>query len=581
MPVIITKEGSNYYLVPAPLVSFSRETYNNVGRPAFGATFNLTLEGTLVPNKGNPFYDMTEGSTQPGDAVAADDSNAWTKPSRAAAGADNEPSYGYDADQLLAASIRKQEKIRSLFSNNSTTGSGLPIIVNITNWGETTGGLKFAAFVNNVEFGSDGRGVNPQTYTVSLRCDNFLDSADGNFGAGGNELNPTYAVTDVSESFDIAEGDGINITFAGNGLNTSIETVNKIYNVSRSINAVGAPIYDSNGAYVSGEPWQQASGFIYNVLGTGITNLPSARHEFVSQLGGGLWKTANRTINESVDQEAGSYSYNETFTAYTGYPVIHTISVDVETAENQRNTVSVQGTIQGLNTADSLATTGNAFFNAKNFNALLNPTGNNLDGSPIIPSGYFYAKHLAELGWLHPRPRSKSIGRDIAGGSMSYSYSFDDRPPNLVSGSISEVISINDTYPGELFSATPVIGRNQPILQYLNSRSEYKRNLSINVIMGSPQNGTGDNWTYGDVSNGYWSAASQGNIQKWLLDDKPSRIVMSSGDLATIFAAANPVNDPNFTVRTGKCFHSAPSESWDAFARSYSYSIEWTYEREV
>ena len=51
--------------------------------------------------------------------------------------------------------------------------------------------------------------------------------------------------------------------------------------------------------------------------------------------------------------------------------------------------------------------------------------------------------------------------------------------------------------------------------------------------------------------------------------------------LETIFQAINPVNDPNFTVRNGKCFHSAPSESWDAVSRAYSYSIEWTYEREV
>ena len=40
-------------------------------------------------------------------------------------------------------------------------------------------------------------------------------------------------------------------------------------------------------------------------------------------------------------------------------------------------------------------------------------------------------------------------------------------------------------------------------------------------------------------------------------------------------------NDPSFSVRNGKCFHSAPNESWDAIARTYSYSIEWTYERDV
>ena len=65
------------------------------------------------------------------------------------------------------------------------------------------------------------------------------------------------------------------------------------------------------------------------------------------------------------------------------------------------------------------------------------------------------------------------------------------------------------------------------------------------------------------------------------INDKPSNISISSGNLNTIFEAINPVNDPNFTVRNGKCFHSAPSETWDANSRSYSYSIEWVYEREV
>ena len=56
MPVIITKDSTDFYLVPSPLVSFSRQTYNNVGRAGFGADFSLSLEGTLVPEKGNPYY---------------------------------------------------------------------------------------------------------------------------------------------------------------------------------------------------------------------------------------------------------------------------------------------------------------------------------------------------------------------------------------------------------------------------------------------------------------------------------------------------------------------------------------------
>jgi hypothetical protein len=583
MPVIITKESTDYYLVPSPLMSFSRNTYNNVGRAGFGADFAITLQGTLVPHKGNPFYDMSVGSTQPGDAELS--TATWTKPSTAGSDASDEPNYGFDANQLLAATIRKQEKIRWLFTNDvESDGVAKPIMVNITNWGETTGGIKFAAFVDSIEFGSDGRGVNPESYTITMRCDNFLDSADSNFGPMQDETKSAYSITSVDESFDIAEGDGTTIEFNGAGIGMSLHAISKTYNISKNTTVVGAPIYDSNGAYQnngSGAPWSQASGYVYNVLGIGTGVLPTGRHDVWRQFRGegDRYKIANRVITESIDKEAGSYSISESFLAYSGDPVIHNISVNTDTAENQLISVSVQGTIQGLDTHvdGPFGRKTNAYQNAVAFSTGINETGKYANGDNVIPSAYYIAKSLADVNWLHPMPKSKSLGRDIAGGSISYSYNFDDRPPNLVSGSVSEVINISDTYPGELFSATPVIGRNQPVLQYLNSRSEFKRNLSISIIMGKAN----DNWDYPDATGGYWAAASQSNIQKWFLDDKPSNIVPSSGDLNTIFQAANPVNDPRFDVRSGKCFHSAPNETWDAYSRTYSYSVEWTYERDV
>lgn len=569
MPVIITKEGTDFYLVPSPLLSFSRSTFNNVGRAGFGAEYSATLEGTLVPHLGNPYFS--------GDAALLSE-DSWTKPSTAGSSSSDEPNFGYDPDNLLAATLRKEEKIRSLFSNNSVSGVSQPIMVNITNWGETTSGLRFAAFVDEVSFGSDGRGVNPQSYTISLRTSNFLESSNGDFDANSNEFTPEYHVASISETFDIAELDEVNVNFNGEGVNAALDSTSKMYSVSRSISVGGSPVYDSDGSYVSGlAPWQQASGYVYTTLGLGSGKLPDSRFNIPLSTSG--YKTANSSIAESTDKEAGTYSITESYTLYSGEPVIHTINVDTEANNSEKISVSVNGVIQGLNTLDSFANTKNNFLNASGFNALIN-NGFNVginDATYVIPSAYYYAKTLGELDWLNPRPNSKSLSRDVAGGTIAYAYSFDDKMPNLVSGSLIETITVNDTYPGELFSATPVIGRNQPVLQYLNSRSEYKRALSINVTMGKPEN----NWSYNDASGGYWAGATQGNIQQWLLHDKPSRITIPSGDLENIFQAVNPVNDPSFTVRGGKCFHSPPTENWDAFSRSYSYSIEWTYEREV
>jgi hypothetical protein len=573
MPVIITKDGTDYYLVPSPLFSFTRNTYNNVGRNGFGADYNITLEGTLVPNLGNPFYDMTAGSSN-----AQLSTDAWTKPSTAGSSSSDEPNYGYDADELLAATLRKQEKIRSLFSNDVISGVSQPIMVNITNWGETGSGLRFAAFVDSIDFGSEGRGVNPDSYTISMRTSNFINSANNDFNNNKNEYQPDYQVTDVSESFDIAEYETVNVSFSGVGINTVFDNQTKFYLVQKSISVNGAPVYDSDGSYVSGlAPWEQASGYVYTHLNFGTGSLPDFKLDTPFGLSG--YQAADRVISESVDKEAGTYGVTESFILYSGDPVIHSISIDTEVETSERNTVTVEGTIQGLNTSDPFLNNKNNYLNASGFNAKINQSFH--DGISntgyVIPSAYFYAKTITELDWLNPIPINKSLGRDLNAGTITYSYGFNDRPPNLVSGSLIETISVNDTYPGELFSATPVIGRNQPVLQYLNSRSEYKRNLSINVTMGRPT----DNWTYSDAPSGYWSAATQGNIQKWFINDKPSNISAASGDLAAIFNAINPVNDPNFSVRGGRCFHSAPQESWDAYSRTYTYSVEWTYEREV
>jgi hypothetical protein len=136
---------------------------------------------------------------------------------------------------------------------------------------------------------------------------------------------------------------------------------------------------------------------------------------------------------------------------------------------------------------------------------------------------------------------------------------------------------MNDTYPGEIFSVTPVIGRSQPVLQYLNSRSEYKRSLSININMGAIT----PTW---DVTVGGTDVNSQGllinnqtGIMTNLINSKPS--ITNQSELNYIYQAANPINDPQILATSGKCFHSAPSENWDPRTRNYSYSIEWTYEK--
>lgn len=591
MPVTVTKDNVEYYLVPAPLVSFSKQIYNNVGRPGFGTEYSATLQGTLIPNLGNPFY----GPYQDGDTENADLSTAdWTT-TREVEDAEITAVSGVD---LLEATIRKQEKIRELFTNPVVSGIAKPIKVSIRGWDDGTSpgsGLAFQGIVDDISFDADGMWARPSTYTITIRNASFLYPAnEGTFDDNGNENVPSgsvsgYFISSLSENFDIQEDGRTTLSFidkAGVQNSKEFEKSNKVYTVNRSITAVGSPVYDEDGLYLRNlAPWQQASGFIYEYLQLGSGQLPDSRHAFIDDSGifASGYTASNFNYQEAIDKEAGTYSLTETYTVYStgtgispSYPVIEQVTIDQSIEENERNVFNVQGTIQGLNSEDGFATENNAFNNALAYYSGVIDTGE-------IPVAYQYARGtLAGSGWLHPKPLSKSVAKDFAAGTISYTYSFDDRPPNFIPGSISESIQINDTYPGEIFSTTPVIGRAQPVLQYLNSRSEYKRSLSINVTMGNPS----ESYSYqGDIDNIINSTGvMQGDtaekisyFQDMFLDKKPS--ITNANEFNIIYQAANPVNDPHFNVANGKCYHSAPTETWDARTRNYTYNIEWTYER--
>lgn len=622
MPVTVHNTGlhpSPIHIVPAPFVSFDKQVFNNVGRPGFGAEYTVTLQGKLIPTHGNPYYTIGAGNSGAAGVWAG---GGWPENSEV-----DEPSLEVvhmSGLQYLDSIIAKQEMIRKLFTNPTESGIAKPIKVQIKGWNDKGvipggSGIVFHGFVDSISFDSDGGWVNPVSYTVVMRNNTFLSShADGaqGFPSGYNEHfndgnKQNWAISSFTENFDIQEDGRKTIVWeSGTQYRRVPQSFLKVFSVNRSIAAVGSPVYAEDGTYRSGlSPWQQASGFIYDYL-----EMMSTGREFYDEfvpygsklIGGsgtgntpgnmsGLWRAANFSYQETIDKEAGSYSLNESFLMYSGdHPVLETITVNTDISDNGTVTVNVQGNIEGLNTL-GFEKSGNAFLNAYNYYEKIN--------SGVPNDAYMIARGAIQkegqwddrgtnsrVEWLHPAALSRSVAKDYNAGTINYTFSFDNRPPNLIPGSISESIQIQDTYPGELFSVTPVIGRSQPVLQYLNSRSEYKRSLSINITMApvSPYI-----YKFGDGATGFYDVTGESGlvphksweqpysprqlIQQLYIREKPS--INRTVELNEIFQAANPVNDPFFDVYEGKCYHSAPTESWDARTRNYSYSIEWTYER--
>lgn len=583
MPVKINGQ----YLVPAPLVTFGKNYLRSANGRTIGAEYTVSLDGTILPNKGNPVVDS-------GTFLSTFSSDSWTSSSTP----DDDPNHGIDLEDSLLSLMSKQERIRKVFSN------GEAVLVEILDLDTATEGIKFVGNVESINFPNEGRWVNPCPYTISLTTTNFETPVNSSlFNDDSTEDDFEYYIRDASESWSVEEAEE---KFFRVNNSDILQSSVKAYRVSHNVSAVGQPAYTTSGtldgstyspSYVSGlAPWEQASGYVYDVIGS---NFPSGiffptsastgpfnfgHADFGTNTNNNVYVLVDQKISENIDQRAGSYSVTESFVAYPsgaftyGVPALHSVNVDTSQGEDGITTVTINGTINGLNTINPITDAGrhteNKLLNARLFFENLK---NNVQGgiSANNTAIYHIARIASESSWLHPRHKSYSAGENPNGGTITYSYTYDNRPPNIINGSIVEDIQISDTYPGQNFSSTPVIGRNQPVLQYLNSRSEYKRSLSINITMAP----FSSNWS-GDITsivpaNGYWSAAGWADIANWTYTNKPS--ITNTVNFAKIFAAANPANEAG--VVAGRVFHSAPQESWNPKTGAYSYSIEWTYER--
>ena len=538
MPIRI---NGNQYLVPAPLVSMSKEYITSTDGQVIGNNFNFTLQGTLLPNKGNPISSGTP-------VVSSFSSDGWTT----TADSHDDPYHTLTGEQLVISMTAKQEQIRKAFAGNA-------VQVEILGYNSNQG-IKFYGDVVSMEFSEAGRWVLPCQYTVVLKTTNFTESVgSGVFGNHSNEAAHTYYVQSAGEDWSLEEGEPIAST--GN-----VTVVARTFVVSHNINAVGQRVYGSGGAFLNGlSPWQQASGYVHSVIGAGFASFPSGLLNPVGNFG---YSTSNRTFSEQIDRRGGSYSMTESFLVYpsgllpSGTKAVESVEFNVDRGDNGITTVSAQGTIAGMYTLNPTSVSSSGTDKYANAVAYFNS---------IEPHIYQRARNSSGLSWLNPIVRSKGTARSPIAGTISYNYSYDTSPPNLIPSSISESIQVTDTYPGQIFATIPVIGRSAPILQYVNSRTGYQRSIQININFGPIT----QNWTDGDInSSGVWGNFPVSGVRSWFTSQKPS--IKYLPEFSGIYSALNPALEPN--VVPSKVFYSAPTETWDPKNGAYSFSTSWSYE---
>lgn len=325
--------------------------------------------------------------------------------------------------------------------------------------------------------------------------------------------------------------------------------------------------------------WQAARDYVFNYASGNdyLFYLNSGTHHGHLGMGvnGGKYVGYNHSRTESLDKGAGSFSITDTWIlAPSGSQGLESFNTSIETSlDNSYIRVSIDGTVKGLSTwhpsgeysktantnpALTLAESANSpYVNAQAHFQKITASGNFGYNSKI----YKRANSLINPN-LNPAPMSVTIGSNPITGEITYNVAYDNRPSNYFTNVISEVINVTDTYPGDIFTVIPVIGRpTGPVLQAAFGRTEYKRDIQIEMIL-----------DYTDIAADV--AFRDVRKRESLLLRKPSINMLLKQELQNLISDLSPANEPGIR----KYYLSAPTESWNPKDGRYTLSLSWTYE---
>ena len=588
------------YLRPTPFISITQNALRTE-RGLVGSSYDITLTGTILADKGSPFYlEQLSRITPP----VAFQQNMKISDGR------------YYFGGGLESIIGKQAAIRELFRHDGFvftlySDQSKPILI-------------FNGKVNSITF-PEGNYVDKCDYTISITAEFLMDgngrmltdgfiassfttksnytptglsNADG-VAAGStnmNRLTPSQHmnqyggfIENISESWSIEkdQSGGMTNTFGyprnlpptyNHSPDLTI-TSSVGYVLTRNLTVTGRQVWDENGKYY--HSWQQAKRFLdvvvftardNNPQDTGYTNYPEiAQINHAGFFGSNLLNLSEQTFKGynhgrsiSIDEDGGSVTLTETW-LLSNSNAYETYSMSINRDITGLSKVSITGNIKGLTEASAGGKLygGSSVEPAKNTaytNAVQKFHSISNDGV-FGPNCHCFRRAQSLLVRdLNFVPLSIAVSPNEFTGEIGYTIEYDTRPPNYVSNTLQESVICSDTYPGDVFTIIPVIGRQTgPVLQYIGGRTEYQRSLSIDL--------TFDRYWYSGVPG--WAG-----LRQFSATSKPSMQEPFASEIYTIVAAHSPANE----LGIRKYFVSPPQETWDAKTGKYTLNLTWTYE---
>lgn len=439
MPVLYRGER----IVPAPLISIGKGNIRTGNDEKIGTGFTLTLTGTLLPSKGTPY---TDGSSFTDNTADPTDQTVTRRPS---------------------GLMSKMAALRDLFSDDGK-------LFHVYACDLSDEEIACYPIVQSIDF-NDGTWTSQADYQIVLTCPLISGTLNGTtfsvFPSGEDASLYPY-VKDSSESWNVETAEA----------ESDVKLKQHTFRVTHNLSAVGQRIYFASGSnhlhgVLNREPWEWAkswceSKLVVNPVGQVFS---SGAISGIMQWPSGYLNAYNHLRTYSIDKSAGSYSVNDTWILSSGN-AFEDFTVTVQnSAEDGLTTVSVEGSIQGMETI--------------NYTAPANPISvtkwEAASGLFNTVSGSLYTRANVYNGSLNTIPLTSVVGRNPVAGTINYTLTFNDRPSNCIASNLilSEVINIEVTNPTDIFSNIAIVGRTAgALLQDMNTSTAAGRLLNIDLV---------------------------------------------------------------------------------------------------
>jgi len=329
------------------------------------------------------------------------------------------------------------------------------------------------------------------SFNINNATDNYVQRADYSItlelpsltGSGFDSVGPT-GHGDLSSFGIISYSDDFSVEFLEErigGTGGGFGEMASVFSISRNISAQGAALGPAGSDYK--EPWERAQDFLTPKLGiqpemTTLSGLLCPHSNVVNNV---------RSI--SVNKSDGSVSVTEAYIALpAGAQAYEDFEATVDTsADEALVSVSINGTVQGVANIDY---SGCPASGVDNLSKLSQAKAYYVD--TVVPA--IYSRATAATGGvtisgchsdanLHIDPLSSSLGYNTVAGTLTYTYSYNNRAVNCVAGACVENINITENEPNDIFSSLTVLGRvSGPVMQAIGTVGPRTREIAIEAV---------------------------------------------------------------------------------------------------